>query len=50
MNHDKPVYSAPREAPVVKRFHDHLDGCVQCREHPMELCKKGFELLKQTLA
>lgn len=29
----------------VNAFHDHLDGCEQCREHPMNLCAKGVRLL-----
>jgi hypothetical protein len=26
-------------------FHQHLDACAQCREHPMELCQEGSKLL-----
>lgn len=29
------------------QFHAHLDSCKQCREHPLELCKVGAELLKK---
>lgn len=27
------------------RFHDHLDACRQCREHPFNLCATGARLL-----
>lgn len=27
-------------------FHDHLDHCRQCRDHPMHLCPTGLWLLK----
>lgn len=30
----------------MNAFHEHLDRCVQCREHPMELCATGARLLK----
>lgn len=30
------------------RFHAHLDTCKQCREHPMQLCKVGAVLLKNS--
>jgi hypothetical protein len=26
---------------VVDLFHDHLDECEQCREHPFDLCPEG---------
>lgn len=26
-------------------FHDHLDGCEQCANHPFELCDEGARLL-----
>jgi rubrerythrin len=29
----------------VTDFHEHLDGCKQCRDHPFELCKFGEALL-----
>lgn len=28
-----------------KIFHDHLDACEQCREHPFELCPVGEKKL-----
>ena len=30
-------------------FHDHVDMCVQCREHPFALCIRGFQLLQAAL-
>jgi hypothetical protein len=30
-------------------FHDHLDVCQQCREHPFELCPKGALTFRETL-
>lgn len=27
-------------------FHDHLDGCTQCRENPMGLCAEGLRTLQ----
>lgn len=26
-------------------FHDHLDKCQQCANHPFELCSEGARLL-----
>lgn len=28
------------------RFHEHLDGCRQCQEHPFSLCSTGVDLLR----
>lgn len=28
-------------------YHDHLDVCVQCREHPFGLCSSGERLLRE---
>jgi hypothetical protein len=28
-------------------FHDHLDTCTQCREHPHNLCNVGAKALKE---
>ena len=28
------------------KFHDHLDECKQCREHPFALCTTGATLLR----
>lgn len=28
-------------------FHDHLDECAQCRDHPFELCDAGAALLER---
>ncbi len=28
------------------QFHQHLDECEQCRNHPFSLCKEGQELLE----
>lgn len=30
---------------AMNTFHAHLDGCEQCREHPMDLCPTGLPLL-----
>jgi hypothetical protein len=27
-------------------YHDHLDICRQCREHPFNLCTEGAQILK----
>jgi len=32
-----------------ERFHRHLDVCVQCREHPFDLCILGGVLLMSTV-
>lgn len=29
------------------RFHDHLDACWQCREHPHDLCTAGAVALRE---
>ena len=29
-------------------FHDHLDECEQCREHPFNLCEEGARILEET--
>jgi hypothetical protein len=29
----------------IQNFHDHLDRCEQCRNHPFALCAKGYKLL-----
>lgn len=29
----------------VDKFHEHLDGCSQCRNHPFDLCCIGRILL-----
>ncbi len=33
--------------PLQNEFHDHLDICKQCREHPMDLCMVGAVLLRK---
>lgn len=30
-------------------FHEHLDVCKQCRDHPFGLCPVGQEALKKTV-
>ncbi len=30
----------------VNKFHDHLDACRQCREHPFDLCLIGAAILR----
>lgn len=29
----------------IDMFHDHLDHCARCREHPFDLCQLGNKLL-----
>ena len=29
----------------IDKFHAHLDICIQCRNHPFDLCKEGTRLL-----
>ncbi len=29
------------------RFHQHLDECERCREHPFDLCKIGVSLIQK---
>jgi hypothetical protein len=29
----------------VSEFHEHIDSCEQCRNHPFELCSAGLILL-----
>ena len=31
------------------KFHDHLDVCKQCREHPFGLCSVGARLLREAV-
>lgn len=31
--------------PEPKIFHEHLDRCEQCRNHPFDLCQEGHLLL-----
>jgi hypothetical protein len=31
-------------------FHDHLDICKQCREHPFSLCLVGEKKMKEAIA
>ena len=31
-------------------FHDHLDVCEQCREHPFSLCLVGEQKMKEAVA
>jgi hypothetical protein len=30
-----------------KAFHEHLDSCKQCEEHPFDLCPEGAHLLRE---
>ena len=32
--------------PPPNIFHDHLDVCKQCHDHPMELCPVGTQVLR----
>ena len=31
----------------MSKFHDHLDACTQCREHPFALCEIGAAFMKE---
>jgi len=31
-------------------FHKHLDGCLQCRNHPFDLRPEGGRLLKEIMS
>lgn len=33
---------------MSNEFHNHLDSCQQCREHPFNLCPEGARILKET--
>lgn len=35
---------------ATEAFHRHLDGCFTCREHPMNLCSIGAELIRDAAA
>lgn len=37
------------ETAAADRFHRHLDGCQQCRNHPMNLCVAGADLLRRAV-
>lgn len=37
-----PGYTASK----ADNFHDHLDGCSQCRNNPFNLCVEGAKLLR----
>jgi hypothetical protein len=41
-----PVLKAPLTSDPTKAFHAHLDVCVQCREHPFNLCPIGDRLIR----
>ena len=28
-------------------FHEHLDNCEQCKQHPFDLCREGGRILRQ---
>lgn len=30
---------------VMTEFHAHLDGCMQCEQHPFELCSEGQKIM-----
>lgn len=34
-----------RQPDSIDHFHAHLDVCEQCRNHPFNLCRKGYVLL-----
>lgn len=31
----------------MNAYHDHLDRCAQCREHPFALCAEGAAALRK---
>jgi hypothetical protein len=31
---------------LIPAFHEHLDQCAQCRNHPFDLCDTGATLLR----
>ncbi len=31
----------------MKNFHDHLDQCQQCRDHPFALCPIGASIITE---
>lgn len=42
----RPAYTASVSVVTPEAdFHDHLDRCAQCREHPFGLCAEGAALL-----
>lgn len=41
----RPVPTPPPSDPDIAAFHEHLDACRQCREHPFDLCGPGTQLL-----
>lgn len=36
--------------PVTAAFHEHLDECEQCEQHPFALCSTGARLLQAAVA
>ncbi len=32
---------------LTNEFHQHLDACKQCREHPFNLCRTGSDALEK---
>lgn len=37
------------QTPHADRFHAHLGRCEQCREHPLDMCPIGGQLLQATV-
>ena len=35
---------------LIDRFHQHLDRCEQCREHPTNLCPLGQIILNAAMS
>jgi hypothetical protein len=35
---------------MINKFHDHLDICKQCREHPFDLCPVGVAAMRNAAA
>jgi hypothetical protein len=33
---------------IGEAFHNHLDSCAQCEQHPFDLCAIGARLLRET--
>jgi len=35
---------------MSKNFHEHLDKCRQCRDHPFDLCPAGTVILQMEVS
>lgn len=48
MTTDNPDQVAADATTIASTFHDHLDVCARCREHPFDLCRTGKCLLESS--